>query len=48
MEPKIYLLLLLIGMIIGGSYLKEASAFITKHQLARLRPFSKRLQTHKP
>lgn len=42
MEPKIYLLVLLIGMIIGFSYLNEASEFIRKRQFARPRRSAKR------
>jgi hypothetical protein len=47
MEPKIYLLLLLVGMIIGSSYLKEAGAFIRKRQLAWPRHSAKRNAPHK-
>jgi hypothetical protein len=38
MEPKIYLLVLLVGMIIGFSCLQEAGEFIRKLQFAWRRP----------
>lgn len=47
MEPKIYMLMMLIGMIIGFSYLSEASAFIRKRQFAWPRQFGKRTAAHK-
>jgi hypothetical protein len=34
MEPKIFLSLLLVGMIIGFSYLDAASAFLQRRQFA--------------
>jgi hypothetical protein len=48
MEPKIYLFLLLVGLIISLSYVKEASAFIRKHQFARLRKAMPEAIAHKP
>ncbi len=47
MEPKIYMLMLLMGMIIGFSYLNEASAFIRKLQFAWPRLSTKRAVAHK-
>jgi hypothetical protein len=37
MDPKICLSFLLVGLIIGFSYIDEASAFLRKYQFARWR-----------
>ncbi len=47
MEPKIYLLVLLIGAIISFSCLNEASAFIRKRQFAWPRLSTKQAAPHK-
>jgi hypothetical protein len=48
MEPKIYLSLLLVGLIIGFSYFNEASAFIRKRQFARSRKAAAEAIAHNP
>jgi hypothetical protein len=47
MEPKICMLVLIIGMIIAFSYSNEAMAFIRKHQFAWPRQFGRRTAAHK-
>jgi hypothetical protein len=46
MEPKIYLSLLLVGLIIGFSYFNEASAFIRKRQFAKLHKAGTKAAAH--
>jgi hypothetical protein len=48
MEPKIYLSLLLVGMIIGFSNFDAASAFLRKRQFAWPRRSAKPAIPHKP
>jgi hypothetical protein len=48
MEPKIYLSLLLVGLIIGFSYFNEASAFIRKRQFIRSRKAAAEAIAHNP
>jgi hypothetical protein len=47
MEPKLYLLVLIVGMIIGFSCLQETGALIRKLQFAWPRLPSKRAEAHK-